>query len=64
MGGLGGHHVHPYAIQAAAFFISLILPALVFVLLGGALAEHKLRNGAAAKRAGEAHAPAFAFTRD
>ena len=64
MGGLGSHHVHPYALQVAAFFVSLILPGMVFVLLGGALAEHKLRNRAAAKRANDAHAPAFAFTRD
>ena len=64
MGGLGGHHVHPYALQAAAFFVSLILPGLVFALLGGAIAEHKLRNRAAAKRRLEAPQPAFAFTRD
>jgi hypothetical protein len=44
MGGLGSHHVHPYALQAGAFFISLILPGLVFALLGGSFIEHRRRN--------------------
>jgi|GEM_PF-3850145 len=45
MGGLGGHHVHSYAVQAAAFVGSLVLPGALFALLGGAWAEHARRNG-------------------
>ncbi len=64
MGGLGSHHVHPYAIQAAAFLVSLILPGLVFMLLGGAFVEHHRRNRPSAGRKAEAHAPALALSRE
>ena len=39
MGGLSSHPLHPYAIQAIAFFFSLLIPGGVFALLGGALIE-------------------------
>lgn len=59
---MGSHHIHPYAVQAAAFLISLIVPGLVFVVLGGAAWEHRRRNGR--KPVPEANAPIFAFSRD
>jgi hypothetical protein len=46
MGGLGHHHVHPYVLQTAAFFGSLVLPGMVFALLGGARWEQGRRNRA------------------
>ncbi len=47
MGGLGHHHVHPYFVQAIAFFGSLVLPGAVFALLGGAWAERIRRSAPA-----------------
>lgn len=44
MGGLGHHHVHPYFVQTAAFIGSLVLPGLVFALLGGAWWERIRRR--------------------
>lgn len=35
MGGIGHHPVHPYALQSAAFIISLLMPGGVFALLLG-----------------------------
>lgn len=63
MGGLGGHHVHPYALQAAAFLFSLVLPGLVFLLLGGAFVERHIRNRTPAASHPDAQAPTFAFSR-
>jgi hypothetical protein len=45
MGGLGHHPLHPYIVQTAAFFGSLLLPAAVFALLGGAWWEQVRRGG-------------------
>ena len=46
MGGLGHHPLHPYIVQTAAFFGSLVLPAALFALLGGAWWEQVRRRGA------------------
>jgi len=49
MGGLGSHHVHPYALQSAAFFFSMLFPGSVLLLLGGAIMERlRGRTGALA----------------
>lgn len=45
MGGLGSQHVHPYAVQTAAFLVSLLLPALALFLVGGAIFEDFRRRG-------------------
>jgi hypothetical protein len=39
MGGLGNSHVHPYAVQTAAFLASLLLPGFALFLVGGAYLE-------------------------
>jgi hypothetical protein len=39
MGGLGSHHVHPYALQFAAFLFSMLFPASLLALVGGAIRE-------------------------
>ncbi|HTU70740.1 MAG TPA: hypothetical protein VMF11_10530 [Candidatus Baltobacteraceae bacterium] len=44
MGGLGSHHTHPYALQALAFVGSLLLPGVLFALLGGAWWEQLRRR--------------------
>jgi len=46
MGGLGHHHGHPYLVQTAAFFCSLVLPVALFALLGGAWWERARRSRA------------------
>jgi hypothetical protein len=46
MGGLGHHHVHPYVVQTVAFIGSLVLPGLLFALLGGAFWEQGRRRRA------------------
>jgi hypothetical protein len=45
MGGLGHHPLHPYIVQTFAFLASLVLPAAVFGLLGGAAIEKARRRG-------------------
>lgn len=47
MGAIGAHHGHSYAIQTAAFFVTLLFPAGVLALLGGAVAEKLRRRGPA-----------------
>ncbi len=44
MGGIGHHHVHPYALQVAAFFFSMLLPGGVLFLLAGAWFESMRRE--------------------
>lgn len=39
MGGLGSHHVHPYALQSAAFYFSLLFPGGALFLIAGAIKE-------------------------
>jgi hypothetical protein len=39
MGGLGSHHLHPYAVQSAAFYFSLLFPSGALLLLAGAIKE-------------------------
>ncbi|MDQ2865621.1 MAG: hypothetical protein M3R51_05295 [Candidatus Eremiobacteraeota bacterium] len=36
---MGHHHVHPYALQSLAFILALTVPAVVFLLIGGAWLE-------------------------
>jgi hypothetical protein len=60
MGGLSSHHVHPYALQSAAFLLSLLFPSAVLALLGGAAVERLRRRGG--RRAAQATA-AFGATR-
>lgn len=43
MGGLGSHHVHPYALQAGAFLFSLLFPTAALALMAGALHERMRR---------------------
>jgi hypothetical protein len=45
MGGLGHHHLHPYIVQTTAFLCSLLLPAALLALLGGAWLERARRTG-------------------
>ena len=44
MGGLGSHHAHPYAVQSAAFLVSMLLPGGVLALLVGAWVERARRR--------------------
>ncbi|MEO9264482.1 MAG: hypothetical protein ABI282_10350 [Candidatus Baltobacteraceae bacterium] len=48
---MGHHHVHPYALQALCFGITLIVPGVVFALLGGAWLEQKRRSGSRSREA-------------
>ncbi len=52
MGGFGAHPLHPYAVQAIAFSLSLLIPGGVFALLGGAFFENHRRR-AQSRRAAE-----------
>lgn len=49
MGAIGAHHGHSYAIQTAAFFVTLLFPGGVLALLAGAVAEKLRRRGAVAE---------------
>lgn len=44
MGGLSEHPAHSYALQTIAFYISMLFPGGVMILLLGAWWEHLRRN--------------------
>ncbi len=44
MGALGAHQGHSYVVQTVAFFVTLLFPAGVLALLGGAIAEKMRRR--------------------
>ena len=44
MGGLGHHLSHPYGLQTLAFYLSLLFPGGVLLLLVGAAWEYARRN--------------------
>jgi len=39
MGGLSGHHGHPYIVQTVAFLASMLLPGSALALVAGAYWE-------------------------
>lgn len=56
MGGLSGHHGHPYIVQTVAFLASMLLPGSALALVAGAYWE-RLRGSRHRAPAGR---PAFA----
>lgn len=44
MGGIGAHHGHSYAVEVAAFVVTLLFPGGLLALLAGALREKALRR--------------------
>jgi hypothetical protein len=52
MGGIGSHHGHSYALDTAAFFISLLMPGSALALVAGAYWE-QFRRRSRARRASE-----------
>jgi hypothetical protein len=45
MGGLGHHHVHPYVLQTASLFVSMLFPVGAMLLAAGARFERLRRRG-------------------
>jgi len=60
MGGIGSHHAHSYAVQAAAFLFSMLFPGSVLALIVGAVRERFVRRSG---RPVSAHHASLATTR-
>lgn len=44
MGGLSHHPVHPYTLQTVGFYLSMLFPGSLLLLLVGAWWKHLRRN--------------------
>jgi hypothetical protein len=58
MGGIGSHHGHPYALQTAAFVVSMLLPGSALALVAGAYWEQFRRRTRNRRRAEQVTTPA------